>query len=461
MANVCTVCGWPEVFDHCPACGAPLQAPPQRRDTLHPSLGPPRPDDHPDLRAAFTAWSQGDWPRMMGQCLVALGVERPQVSRRPRGPGWAFVQDSAAIFVAIDTEAKAITIESPVLQIPETRRVSLLRTLLELNAGHTGLARFFLRRDRVILGFAEGLANVSPPKLVEAIQDVAIRADDFDDALAIAFDAEMLGPKAQRQNPDWSFVGEPIAMALPEIALEEPPPLPLEALMETGPLSEDLWGDGPLDLAIDDPPAHHEPRPEDELVTFLDHAITQIAVIARPEAKALTERATLFHAFAGFAELCPDAINLMLARAQPLFAPGWGKAASGGALGRLANLGSLALPASGATSGEARPYLEFVFREIVASRGEVGAQAPAPLSAVRTAPEAKEHLQTVSRLAELLPDTYHLRHFVFSGLLKEVLARITLSDRMRERLELELEQQAAPSPESAFRLAQVLGRLAQ
>lgn len=455
------MCGWPGQGGRCPACGAVDEPAPARRDQAHPALAPPSPDDYPDLKGAFVAWNQRDWARMMGQCLIALGIDQPRVSKRPRGPGWAFVQDSAAIYVMIDTTRQTISIESPVLALPATRRVSLLRVLLELNAGATGLARFYLRRDVVLLGFTDQLANVSPPKLVRAVRDVALRADEYDDALAIGFDAEMLGPKAQRLNLDWSVVGEPIALTLPDVEVEAPAPLPADALIPIEPQDhQDLYDDQPLALDLqlsaddfdDTPPG---PDPATELVALVEHALRQIGLVDAPEARALVERAALFHIRDRFHATCPDPVNLLLGRAQSMLQPSWGKTERGlgGALSRLGSLSP--------TPTAVRPYLEFVMREIVVKRAAVGAQPAPAIPSLTASTEGRELLQRIVGFAEHLPDSVALQHFVYSGVILEILTRFAIGDKTRDRLRLELEQHAEARPEGVLRLSQIVGRLAQ
>ncbi len=459
------MCGWPEVEGACAACGAAAEPVPTRRDHTHPALAPPRPDDYPELKAAFVAWSQGDWARMMGQCLVALGIDRPIVSKRPEGPGWAFVEDSAAIYVLIDHARQSVAVESPLLLLPASRRVPLLRAVLDLNAGAVGLARFVLRRDRVLLTFSDQLANVSPPKLVLAIRDVALRADQLDDALAIAFDAEMLGPKAQRQNLDWSFVGQAIPLVLPDVEMDAPPPLPLDAILGVVDEGEGALYETPelldlgLDLSLDDDgPPEASARQPDALATFLEECLRLVDPLDVPEDRALMERATLFHAHARYRESHPDAINLLLARAQSMLAVSWGKTESRvGALARMAK----GLGGPGHAAQGVRPYLEFVMQELVDKQGEVGPQPRVTLEPLAATPEARALLTRLAELADLLPQSTAIRYFVYSGLLLEVVARFSFTEKTKERIRAELEQHAAPSPESVARLTHLVGRLAQ
>ena len=70
-------------------------------------------------------------------------------------------------------------------------------------------------------------------------------------------------------------------------------------------------------------------------------------------------------------------------------------------------------------------------------------------------------LTRLAELADLLPESMVVRYFVYSGLLLEVVARFSFTEKTKERIRAELEQHAAPSPESVARLMHLVGRLAQ
>jgi len=209
-ASFCSVCGWPlGGAGVCEACDTPAGTGASAgEDEANPwSFGSPRPEDYPDLKNAFLAWKQKDWPRMVGQCLVALGMDTPQITNLPEGPGWSFSQDTAAIYVSLDKARGELAVESPMVRLPARQRVPLLRAVLELNE-MLGAARFCLRGDLVLLRFADQVENLAPPKLVAAIRELAIRADQFDDLLSVAFAAPLVGPEAQKQRLSWKLLGD-------------------------------------------------------------------------------------------------------------------------------------------------------------------------------------------------------------------------------------------------------------
>ncbi len=209
-ASSCGICGFPLRGPHCDACGEARGSGAPGEDVPRANLvGGAQPENYPGLESAFVAWRQNDHARMVGQCLVAVGVESPQVTNLAAGPGWSFVQDSTVIYISFDRTTGEMAIEAPLVKLVVAQRVPMMRALLGLNADSVGLARLCLRDDIVVLRFADRLENLSPPKLVAAIRDVALRADGLDTALADSFAARTIGPEARRQHMAWSFLGTP------------------------------------------------------------------------------------------------------------------------------------------------------------------------------------------------------------------------------------------------------------
>ncbi|MEL6182087.1 MAG: hypothetical protein AAFS10_24210, partial [Myxococcota bacterium] len=183
---------------------------------LDPNFGEPRPEDYPELAKAFLAWRHRDIPLMIETCLAAIGINQPIATRLPNSYGWSFGNDSAAIYVIFSELRHELTIESPVLRLPHTKRIAMMRTLLEMNAHVLGLTRFCLRGDVILLRFVERVDNLSPPMLASVMREVAVLADRYDDMLSIAFDATMLGPEAEKRHYDFSILGVP--QKLPNLA---------------------------------------------------------------------------------------------------------------------------------------------------------------------------------------------------------------------------------------------------
>ena len=206
----CALCGWPTTRGQCDACGSeqPAQARHHEADETAFSYGPTH-EDFPALQGAFVAWKARNWSRMVTACLESLGVRTPAYRNLPFGQGWAFVQKSAAVYVYTDSNAGILAVESPVVQLPTLQRVPLMRRLLEMNAGALGAARFCLRDSTVVLRFTDTLVNLDPPKLCDAICDVALLADKYDNILSVTYSARMIGPMAQERNLAWEFLGSP------------------------------------------------------------------------------------------------------------------------------------------------------------------------------------------------------------------------------------------------------------
>ncbi|MEM1347815.1 MAG: YbjN domain-containing protein [Myxococcota bacterium] len=208
----CGLCGYPNRPDasKCLACGAKLKPHTELHDKADAQLpGEADASDFPALSGAFKAWRNQQYPQMISTCLEAMGMHKPVTVQSPTRLGWSFNQDSAAIYVVYEQERQRIAVESPVLRLPKTKRVAMMRTLLEMNARVLGISRFCVRDDIVVLRFAEDAAQLPPPSLANAIGEVATLADQLDDPIAMTFHAEMLGSKAQDANYDFAMLGEP------------------------------------------------------------------------------------------------------------------------------------------------------------------------------------------------------------------------------------------------------------
>lgn len=474
-AQSCSRCGWLHHEATCPSCQLPQSARTPLIDEAHPSLGGARPEDYPELRVAFQAWSTKDWSRMIGQCLVSLGVPVPLIAKRPTGPAWAFTQDSVAVFIHVHLEREQVSIESPLVRLPATRRVPLMRTLLELNHQQTGAARFCLRDDLVVLRFSDQLQNVSPPKIVDGVRHVALIADEWDDLLAMSFDARMVGPKINQQ-PDWKTMGEPVKLArleapeapLPMLAadaLSAPSPLELE---EQTPLFEpkarsahaefelDLGIDAPLENVVEAPPEISsdflivEPPERTALCTLLERALELVEVARKqgPEHAAFTARAAVFLATERHRGDCPEAIDFLLLRSAPAVARP--KSSARGLLDRV-GLSGTPLPAV---------PLDNAIKEVLAERANLGTQPKPTVPKITDLTELKSVSASLLVSLRALPEAPVLRELVGAGILAELLVRASVGDRISVRLRDEIKN-ATGDGARAVRLERVVERMAQ
>jgi hypothetical protein len=174
------------------------------------------------LLAAFDAWGQRDFPKMIAECLAACGIRMTKPESLQRGWGWIFFKGSSAVFVLLD-QAGGLSVESPVVLVPTAQRTPLFRSLLELNQSALGAARFCLRVDRVVLKYSDRIENVSPPKLMAVLSEVAGAADHFDNLLGHRFSAPMLGPEVKKSGAQpWQLLGAPLQLTV--AGLEPPAP---------------------------------------------------------------------------------------------------------------------------------------------------------------------------------------------------------------------------------------------
>ncbi len=194
------------------------------------ALSGARAEDFPELESAFHAWRRRDWSLMVSTCLASLGVRGEAETIQGR-LGWTFAKDSAVVYLSVDRRLGVIDLEAPILMLPATQRAPLFRTLLEMNARATGIARFSLRRDRICVRFSDRLENLNPPKLVHAIVEVASIADAMDDPLSAAYQARMIGPRAKADGMDWKHRGKPVLM--PSLVPEQVELAPLAASAPT------------------------------------------------------------------------------------------------------------------------------------------------------------------------------------------------------------------------------------
>ncbi|MBK6685462.1 MAG: hypothetical protein IPG45_13405 [Deltaproteobacteria bacterium] len=450
----CGRCGWPHQEPTCPACGQAAGTRSETADLAHPARQGPRAEDHPELRGAFQAWTSKDWMRLMSQCFGLLGVAQPAIVKRPNGPAWVLRQGQAAIFVSVDAVADRLAIESPLVRVPVTQRVPLLRALLELNATREGMARFCLRDQAVVLRYSERPERCPPPTLLAGFQDVVASAELWTERLALGYDAEAVLPRSTGPGPStppaWELVGEPIVLMVP--GGQEPLALPAEALLpalEGVILEEAEFTIGPT---LEAAPISESTGSEQALTGLLRLAVSrwEPLKIAHPELITIVARAAVFLAWQRHREDCPGAVALLLERVSPLLAQVSAAKLVRGLLERVSSgAGAPPLP------------LEPTFHEVV----ERGAHYdPAPLPILPKLSEAAEQKAlAMSLLTQLrrLPEQAELRELVAVGALAELLARGSFPERIGSRLYGEIELAQALNGEHARRLEQILERVSQ
>lgn len=407
----CGVCGWRSRGASCEACGAPPGAKVATEDFADLQLlGGPRPEDFPELVSAFTAYKQQDFNRMVGQCLTALGVESPRIVNLPDGPGWSFPMESAAVFLSLHKERGELSIEAPLVRLPARQRVPLMRAALELSARALGGARFCLRGELLLLRFSDRLENLAPPKLIAAIREVAVKADNLDDLFCLSFSARMVGPEARKQHFPFELLGTPRKLAhlksaelragAPGVPAFQAPPPESWAARGTSPELE-------AQLAA-----------ADGLCEVLSTALrlsTPLRFLkeVHPATQLLVQRAALFSVYEQFRERCPQAVAFLMHPAAPVLSRLWDS--------RVSDLPSpLALP--------------MLFEQLIAQRAQVPAQPSYSAEQFPSAAEAKAFFRKYAAEVEKAPSELPLRHFLLRGALCELLHRAPLPEAMAARL---------------------------
>ncbi len=447
-AAFCGTCGWPvETAGPCEVCGqntAPVAARDQETNIF--VFGEPRPEDFPGMENAFVAWKQRDWNRLVGQCLTAVGVENPQISNLPTGPGWTYMQNSAAIYVTVNRAQNDFSIESPMVRLPVKQRVPMMRALLELNTRALGAARFCLRDGLVVLRFADRMENLSPPKLVAAIREVSTAADRFDDLLAITFAARQIGPDAQKQRLAWTVIGTPRVLggfdfdqtapaAAPEpIAIATPTPEPLSS-----PLSA-------LEAQLGS---------NDRLCDLMREALT----LSKPfpfqkvhrAVPLLLQRAFLYRAYDEHHEGSPDAIAFLMKQGDLLVDRVWESPAPG-------LLGKVGVALDDEARGWPIPIVfDGTLKTFIQKRAQVDPQAPFIPTQFKGALDTKAHFKKVLAEIDKAPTDAALRHFLLMGALAELLSRTRLAPATTARIRQAMnDARAAATPPSVEALMQLM-----
>ena len=105
---------------------------------------------------------------------------------------WKFQYGSIEVFIQLtgESDEDILKVWSPVLQLPVTDELGLMRKLLAMNWSETLETYFAIANDRVYVLYQRTVADLSPGEISRAITLVAAIADDNDEALQEAFVAQ-------------------------------------------------------------------------------------------------------------------------------------------------------------------------------------------------------------------------------------------------------------------------------
>lgn len=115
----------------------------------------------------------------------------------------------------LDVAASTVTLEIPVVRLPQTKRVAALRAALMLSDEAACAARFCLRLDLLVLRFVARLDALLPSLLRSVAREMAGFAVRAEERFALAFDARPAIPE-QGVLSAWDRAGR--AQALPLLA---------------------------------------------------------------------------------------------------------------------------------------------------------------------------------------------------------------------------------------------------
>lgn len=141
---------------------------------------------------------------MVNQALSNLGVD-PQETTDPEG--WRHLRLGTAHGLINVIEwgpgLHFLAVWSPILRAPEDPRLraQLFETLLQLNHHETGMARYSLEDDLVILSFVRPIHGLDLEEVLDAIRMVMMAADTLDEHLQSAFEIAM--PQIKMDNATW------------------------------------------------------------------------------------------------------------------------------------------------------------------------------------------------------------------------------------------------------------------
>ena len=209
--SYCTTCGWAlpaGARPTCAACGGdstPLPLIDNVRSIPH--------EDEEDgaLASARDAWAGGESGRAISLALT-MGVA-PRGFSSPGGQGWVAVVGTTPVFTFLEIASSQVTMEVPVVRLPQTRRVPALRAALALCNEARVASRFCLRLDLLVVRFSARLDLLSPLHIRKIAREIAATARRAEEHLAASFDARPAIPE-QGALSAWDRVGRPLTLAL-------------------------------------------------------------------------------------------------------------------------------------------------------------------------------------------------------------------------------------------------------
>lgn len=211
--SYCTTCGWllpAGLRATCAACGGDA-TPLPLVDNARPV--PREEDEEPAPSGAREAWSHGEHTRALGLAL-AFG-QAPRAFTSPAGPGWITAVGTTPVFALLDIASSQVTLEIPVVRLPQTKRVPALRAALALCNDVVTASRFCLRLDLLVVRFAARLDALSPAIVRRVAREMAGVASRAQEHLALAFEARPAVPE-QGVLSAWDRLGR--SQALPLLA---------------------------------------------------------------------------------------------------------------------------------------------------------------------------------------------------------------------------------------------------
>lgn len=144
---------------------------------------------------------------MVNQALCNLGVD-PQEAIDPEGWRHLSLGTAHGLVNVIEWEPGLhfLAVWSPILRAPEDPRLraQLFDTLLQLNHRETGMARYSLKDDLVILSFVRPVHGLDLDEVLDAIRMVMMVADALDEHLQSAFEIAM--PQIKMDDATWQGV---------------------------------------------------------------------------------------------------------------------------------------------------------------------------------------------------------------------------------------------------------------
>lgn len=119
----------------------------------------------------------------------------PEVSKKITSTtgDFSFEYPQGSSTITFGVKDKVLFIEAPFVKITEkTNKVALLRRITELNFGHLTLPQIHLLDNLLWFKFDTPLYLCQPNKIYDALREICITADDFDDEFIEKYEAESI-----------------------------------------------------------------------------------------------------------------------------------------------------------------------------------------------------------------------------------------------------------------------------